>query len=511
MSGVLEVRGARVRAGATDILAGVDLEVWPGTAVGLVGPNGAGKTTLLDAVSGLVPLSAGDVLLGGTVISDLPPHKRARLGLGRTFQALELFDDLAVRENLQVPADASGGEPPPPQDGDQRLPATLAHDERKALALRRALAGGATRTLLLDEPAAGLDRRARHALLARLRSLVDAGLGILIADHDLELVLGLCDRVYVLDFGRVIAIGPPAAIRADPRVAAAYLGHEAAGPTTPRPEPTPAPGNTLLDARAVTAGYGTAPVLHGVDVTVAEGEVVALLGPNGAGKTTTLLALSGALPVTRGAVTALGVRVHGRPSSTARLARRGLAHVPQGRAVLPSLTVAENLRLAARAGSAAANPGSPGTPASPGSRRSRRAAGQARRAAVDDVLAEVRALAPLLDRRAGRLSGGEQQILALARAMAARPRLLLVDELSLGLAPRPARHAVETVRRMADAGTGVLLVEQHPGLALEVADRALVLARGRVVFDGTSAELAARPEVLDAAYLGETGSPPRRE
>ena len=481
---ILEVRGARVRAGGVDVLAGVDLEVWPGTAVGLVGPNGAGKTTLLDAVSGLVQLSAGSVLLGGTELTGLPPHRRARLGLGRTFQALELFDDLAVWENLRVPAEAIAAAPQP-APGDDRLPATLTHDERQAVAVSRALAGGA-RTVLLDEPAAGLDLRGRAALVERLRSLVAAGIGVLVADHDLELVLGLCERVYVLDFGRVIASGPPASIRKDRAVAAAYLGR-----ATPRARAEPAPprtaGATLLEAEGVTSGYGAVPVVHGVDLSVAEGEVVALLGPNGAGKTTTLRALSGALPLLGGAVDALGVRVDGRHRGVARLARRGLAHMPQGRAVLGSLTVAENLRLAAR-----------------GSRR-------ARAAAVEEVLARFSALVPLLGRRAGRLSGGEQQILALARALTGGPRLLFVDELSLGLAPRAARQAMDAVRQVAESGAGVLLVEQHPGLALEVADRAVVLARGREVFAGTSAELVARPEVLEAAYLGETGSRPSRE
>jgi branched-chain amino acid transport system ATP-binding protein len=477
MRGVLEVRAAGVRAGGLQILAGVDVEVWPGTVVGLVGPNGAGKTTLLDAVSGFAPLERGTVSLGGTDLTDLPPHQRARLGIGRTFQGLDLFEDLSVEENLQVPSRrrlvADLG------DLAERMPPTLAHDQRQSLALARALAGEPD-VLLLDEPAAGLDVTRRRRLIARLRSLAETGVGVLIADHDLDLVSRVCERVYVLDFGRVIASGPPAAVRADPAVTAAYLG-TARGTARRAPAET---GEPLLMAKGVRAGYGGAAVLHGVDLQVHEGEVVALLGPNGAGKTTTLRAVSGGLPLQAGDVTFGGRPVNGRPH---RLARLGLAHVPQGRAVLGSLTVTENLRLSGR-----------------GSRKSRRQA-------VDQVLSRFPGLAPLLPRRAGRLSGGEQQLLALARAFAGRPRLLLVDELSLGLAPRPARQAIEAVQGAAEEGAGVLLVEQHPGLALEVADRAVVLSRGDVVYAGPAAELVARPELLEAAYLGATGSPPSEE
>ncbi|MFP5319584.1 MAG: ATP-binding cassette domain-containing protein [Acidimicrobiia bacterium] len=464
----LEVVGATVRFEAFAALSDVSLTVERGTVVGLVGPNGAGKTTLLDAVSGFVPLAAGRVALAGEDVTRAPVHRRARLGLGRTFQALDLFDDLTVEENLLV----AGG------DGrtDGRLPTALSHGERKALALERALAPGPG-LLLLDEPAAGLDPAGRAALAGRCRRLAAGGVAVVVADHDLDLVLGLCDRVCVLDFGRVLADGPPAEVRADPAVAAAYLGgadpETAAGPG-PRP-----PGDVLVEARGLVAGYGGVPVLHGVDLTVREGEVVALLGPNGAGKTTTLRAVSGVLPTMGGTVRALGRSGGGPPH---RLARRGLASIPQDRGVLGGLTVAENLRLAAQ--------------------------GRRGRAAVTEGVGLVPALEPLLARRAGRLSGGEQQLLALARALVRRPRLLFVDELSMGLAPAAARSALDALRaQAAERGTGVLLAEQHPRLALERADRAVVLARGRVVHEGTAAELVERPEILESAYLGDAPTP----
>lgn len=237
----------------------------------------------------------------------------------------------------------------------------------------------------------------------------------------------------------------------------------------------------LLAVRDLVAGYDGVPVLRGVTLDVHAGEVVALLGPNGAGKTTTLLTVSGMLPVLGGSIDVLG---KGPPSTRRpdRVARRGVAHVPEERAVFAGLTVRENLRLG----------------------------GHRREVDLDTVLDFFPALGPLLDRRAGLLSGGEQQMLALGRALAGRPRLLLIDEMSLGLAPIVVERMLPVVRRIADdLGGGVLLVEQHVHLALEVADRAYVLDRGRVVRTGTAEELATDRYALEASYLGgtATGSP----
>ncbi len=229
----------------------------------------------------------------------------------------------------------------------------------------------------------------------------------------------------------------------------------------------------LLEIDQLDAGYGGVPVVRKLDLAVAEREVVALLGPNGAGKTTTLLTVSGLLPILGGDVRVFGrsVKRH-RPH---RIARTGVAHVPEDRSLFFGLTVRENLKLSARKD----GPG------------------------IDQVLSYFPALEKLMGRRAGLLSGGEQQILALGRALTNHPRLLMVDEMSLGLAPIIVENLLPVLRRIADdTGCGVLLVEQHVHLALEIADRAYVLSHGNLVQQGTVAELAADRRLLESSYLG---------
>jgi branched-chain amino acid transport system ATP-binding protein len=232
--------------------------------------------------------------------------------------------------------------------------------------------------------------------------------------------------------------------------------------------------SNLIETEGLIAGYGNVPVVRDLNLTVGESEVVCLLGANGAGKTTTLLTIAGALAPLGGTVNVLGAPVvKARPHE---VARRGLGIVPEGRGLFYKLTVADNLRL----------------------RKHRQST-----VTVEDVLQYFPNLRNLLSRRCGLLSGGEQQMLALAGALIADPKVVMLDEMSLGLAPIIVEQLLPTVRNIADErGMAVLLVEQHVLAALKVADRGYVLAHGQVVAEGDSAQLKRDAELLEASYLG---------
>src|SRR4051794_39720263 len=234
------------------------------------------------------------------------------------------------------------------------------------------------------------------------------------------------------------------------------------------------PDAPLLRLEALDAGYQGTPVVRDLSLEGRAGEVVALLGPNGAGKTTTLSTIAGLLPCVGGAVKLDGEDIDGVPAH--KLSRRGVSLVPEGRSLFFGMTVREHLRLAQTRGSLA----------------------------HEQLIELLPELEKCLDRKAGVLSGGEQQMLAVGRALVGAPRLLLVDEMSLGLAPVIVERLLPILRRVADdLGAGVLFVEQHVSLALEVADRAYVLSHGRLVLEGAAADLRGRRELLRASYLGE--------
>jgi branched-chain amino acid transport system ATP-binding protein len=252
-----------------------------------------------------------------------------------------------------------------------------------------------------------------------------------------------------------------------------------------------ASGHALV-VRELAAGYRGVPVVRELNLEVRPGEVVALLGPNGAGKTTTLETIAGLNHPISGSVELSGEKIGGTPAY--QLAGRGLALVPEGRALFPGLTVREHLRLASGRGGRGGRDGRGGQSRRAGSRE-------------DELLEMLPELRKCLGRKAGLLSGGEQQMLAVGRALVTRPRLLLVDEMSLGLAPVIVDRLIPVLRRAADEmGSSVLFVEQHVALALEVADRAYVLTHGRIGLEGPAAELRERRELLAASYLGETAA-----
>lgn len=223
---------------------------------------------------------------------------------------------------------------------------------------------------------------------------------------------------------------------------------------------------TIMEAKELRAGYGQTEVLHGIDLRVDEGEIVAMLGPNGAGKTTTLLSLAGAIPA-RGSLSIFDAPALG---SVHERTKQGLAFLPDQRGIIRALTVEQNLKLA-----------------------------HVDAAQAYELSPELKALA---DRNAGDLSGGEQQILALTRVLVGKPKLILVDEISFGLAPIVVKRMFRLLKAASQRGVAVLLVEQFAALALEIADRAYVLRRGTVAMEGTGVQLLADIEKVEQSYLG---------
>ena len=489
----LDVSGLTVRFGAVRAVNDVSISVAGGEVVGLIGPNGSGKTTLIDAVTGFVAAEAGTVSFNGVEVTHFGAVRRSRLGLGRTFQALELFPGMTVSDNLRVASDTgrrrdyfidlvhpgrSGLSPTALavaqalelNDELEQRPEDLPFGRRRLVAIARAVAARPS-VLLLDEPAAGLGPEDTVDLGRLVRRLADElGLAVLVVEHDINLVTDICDRVVVLDRGSVIGAGPPRKVLEEPAVALAYLGTAEGAEVGDRHDrrrteraksPTP-----VLAARKVDAGYGALAAVRQLDLDVHAGEVVALLGPNGAGKTTTLLTLAGALAPLDGDVLWDGVPVR---DALHQRVRRGLGLVTEERCVFAGLSTEANLRL-----------------------------GRAEMARALELFPE---LVPLRGRRGGLLSGGEQQMLALARVLAAQPRILLADELSLGLAPIIVNRLFRALRDAADLGAGVLVVEQYTQRALEIADRVYVLNRGAVVLEADASALRDEPDRLRASYL----------
>ena len=490
----LTVSDLTIAFGGVRAATGVALTAEPGRITALIGPNGAGKTTVLNMIGGFYAPDAGSIRLGPVELAGASAPRVARAGIARTYQTTQLFGSLSVLDNVLLglrrgrlgnpfaqaatAADRSAAEGLLAfvgYKGALGLPAAdLPHVDRRLVEIARALATRPS-VLLLDEPAAGLMRADKAVLTGVLRRLADAGLAVILVEHDMTLVMGISDHIVVLDAGRPIAAGTPETVRGDPKVREAYLG-SGEMQARPRSAPLPAGAPRVLAATALRAGYSAVPVLDGIAFDVGEGELVAMLGANGAGKSTTMRALSGLLRPVSGSIDLAGTAIGKHPAH--RIVRAGLILVPEGRQVFPELSVRDNLLLGAHARTDAGID-----------------------AEIDALLARFPRLKERLHARAGLLSGGEQQMLAIARGLMGRPRVLLLDEPSLGLAPAIIDELFATLAELRDRGITILLVDQMAALALKVADRGYVLESGRIVRSDTAAALSDDP-ALEAAYLG---------
>ncbi len=476
----------------------LSFEAAPGQITSIIGPNGAGKTTALNMIGGFIKAGSGSIRLGDLEIAGLPSHLVSRHGISRTYQTTQLFGDLPILDNMLI-ALRNGklgglGSALSHARGDdeaiaiaealldfvgyagdiETLAKNLPHVDKRLVEIARALTSR-PRVMLLDEPAAGLNSVDTEKLIPLLNRIAKAGITILLVEHDMGLVMQVSNHIVVLDAGAPIAQGTPSEIRNNVRVKEAYLG---AGTKIDRARQGRSPDltKTILSVDTLATGYGAANVLEDIDFHVADGEFVAVLGANGAGKSTLMRAISGLHKPVDGSILFLGENV--TQWRAHRVARAGLVLVPEGRQVFPDLSVLDNMRLGAYA--------------------------------REDV-SEMEEIEALLDRfpalrerrnnKAGLLSGGEQQMLAIARGLMAKPKILLLDEPSLGLAPALIENLFSVLAELRDEGRTILLVDQMAGLALSVADRGYVLESGRVVHSGAAAELAKDPAV-EKAYLG---------
>ena len=484
MTGRLETRGLTVRFGGQVAVDRVSCVFHPGTLTAVVGPNGAGKTTYFNLISGQLRPTSGEVSLDGAALTRLPASARARRGMGRAFQLTNLFPDLSVLENVRLAVQARAG-------GGLRF-GSMASDHAELRERAWAQLERVRLTARAQTPAAvlshGDQRKLEVAILMALEPAVfmfdepTAGMSVDEMPVVLDLIEGLRGgRAGHHPAGRAQdgrgaparrPRGGAASGRAGRRRRAGRGGRfrRGAGGLSGHAAMT----GPLLRLSGVHTHIGRYHILHGVDLDVPEGGTTVLLGRNGAGKTTTLRTVMGLWRASAGTVQFAGQDIGGTP--TPDIARRGIAYVPETMGVFTQLTVRENFVLATASGRLA-----------------------------PDRLRTVFALFPILeqklDQAAGTLSGGQKQMLSMARALLERRRLIVVDEPTKGLAPGVIDQLIEAFRQLQRERTTILLVEQNFHMARSVGDTVAVMDDGRIVHAGDMAALAA-DETLQARLLG---------
>jgi branched-chain amino acid transport system ATP-binding protein len=499
-SPLLSLRGVSKRFGGVVAVGDVTLDVARAELLGVIGPNGAGKSTLLSLISGAHRPTSGEILYQGVHRVDrLRSVKVARLGVGRAHQVPRPFGRMSVRENMLVATHAlRRGARDERVDGllalckledkANRPAQTLGLLDLKRLEVGRALAPG-PELLLLDEVAAGLVGQEVDEVTALISTIHERGITIVLVEHVQALVQALAQRVVVLDWGRVIAEGTAQQVARDPEVIRVYLG--TSEPTATREPRLPdADAEVVLEIRDVSVEYGRLRAVHSVNLELRAGEIVAVLGANGAGKSSLARAVAGVVPTSSGRIVVAGVDATRLPAH--KRSRLGVALCHEGRRLFGQLSVRENLELAA--------------------------AYAGRGALRSELVERVYALFPLLKDRpnslAETLSGGQQQMVAIARALMSEPRVVIFDELSLGLAPAVADEIFAALEQLRLWGIAMVLIEQNVYRSLAVADRVYVMERGRVSFVGSPEELRQHAR-LEEAYFGKQArrpaGPGRRE
>jgi len=450
----------------------------------LIGPNGAGKTTLFNLISGMFAPDQGEVRLADEEIGGLAPETVVARGLARSFQITSLFPSLTVWEHLRLGVQARAPRRFHPLIQARSLEevnaqtrelvrflglegvegatvADLSYGGQRLVEIGVALAAR-PRALLLDEPLAGLAAAERERITALIRALTQH-MAVLLVEHDIDRVFAIADQITVMNEGRVLVEGDGEMVRTNAEVQRVYIGGKEHAAPRERPAAVAA-GNPVLSLSGINTYYGKSHILHDVSFEVRAGEVVALLGRNGAGKSSTFKSILGLVPPRAGTVSFDGEVISGR--SPEQIARLGVGLVPQGRRLFAGLTVEENLRLGALS----------------------RSRGTGVRWDRDRIYSHFPRVREKLANQADQLSGGEQQMVAIARALSGNVEILLLDEPFEGLAPAMVDEVFKSITQLRSA-ISILIIEHHLDIVLSLADRAVVLDRGRVSHQGPAAAL----------------------
>jgi len=487
MTALLEVEGLTKRFGGLVAVKNISFSIQAGEILGLIGPNGSGKSTVMKCIMGIERPNAGQVRLDGLNVAGWPTHRIARQGVGIVFQhshplhrqtILEHIKLALLPDNLFMLATDHGvtrraeeiAERVGLSNVKHRLPRTLAFADLRRLELAKAIARD-PRIVLVDEPFAGLTAAEVADFSNLIASFRADGRAVLLVDHNVKGVAALVDRALAMYLGEYVAEGSADEVMRDETVRRVYMGGKLE--TAARPAREGRERAKLLDVKDLNVLYGKATALQDVSIHVGEGEFVSIVGLNGAGKTTLFNAISGLLPY-GGSISWKGQTLAGQTAGA--IARNGIVQCPETRELFGDMTVRENLDL-----------GGQHLPVAEAAER----------------LEWLFGLFPILRERhaqaARTLSGGEQQMLAIARALMMRPKLLILDEPTLGLAPvilEQLSKAMETLRQTTDIT--VLLGEQNVTFALPHADRVYVIEHAHIVWEGPPDRFA---EEAGAGYL----------
>lgn len=487
MTTLLEVDGLTKRFGGLVAVKDIGFKVAAGEILGLIGPNGSGKSTVMKCIMGIERPNAGSVRIDGVDVAGWPAHRIARQGVGLVFQhshplqrqtMLEHIKLALLPDNLLMLATDHGITRRAEEIAERvglskvmhRLPRTLPFADLRRLELAKAVARN-PKVVLVDEPFAGLTAAEVADFSDLIASFRADGHAVLLVDHNVKGVAALVDRVFAMYLGERVAEGTAEQVMGNETVRRVYLGGEIK--TAARPEREGKGRTPLLNVRNLGVLYGKATALDDVSIHVGEGEFVSVVGLNGAGKTTLFNAISGLVPYA-GSIEWKGQSLSGLTPGA--IARTGIVQCPETRELFGDMSVQENLELG-------------GQHLSPADAASQ----------LDWLFGLFPRLKERVNQAARTLSGGEQQMLAIARALMMRPKLLVLDEPTLGLAPvilEQLSKAMETLRQTTDIT--VLLGEQNVTFALPHADRVYVLEHSRIIWEGDPAQFAAE---AGAGYL----------